>query len=115
MNISKGLLCALLGIALWSGVMPAEAIPLRIATWNVLHGIDTDHDHATNPNEDYAAATIETATGALIRVACSWNPPAGCGPSMVQLFVAIGSRTELTARSRSRSTSHAGRLAVTAC
>ena len=41
--------------------MPAEAIPLRIATWNVLHGVDTDHDHATNPNEDYAAVTAIVA------------------------------------------------------
>ena len=41
--------------------MPAEAIPLRIATWNVLHGVDTDHDHATNLNEDYAAVTAIVA------------------------------------------------------
>lgn len=28
--------------------------------------------------EDYAAATLETEGGALIRIACSWNLPAGC-------------------------------------
>ena len=57
MKIAKGLFCTLLGIALWSAVLPAEAIPLRIATWNVLHGVDTGHDHLTNLNDDYSAVT----------------------------------------------------------
>ena len=57
MKIANGILCALLGIALWSGAYSAQAIPVRIATWNVLHGVDTDHDHLTNLNDDYSAVT----------------------------------------------------------
>ncbi len=49
--------CVLLGIALGYAVLPADAIPVRIATWNVLHGVDTDHNHLTNLNDDYSAVT----------------------------------------------------------
>ena len=49
-----GLAAALLAVGL---VLPAGAIQVRIATWNVLHGVDTDHDHATNLNDDYSAVT----------------------------------------------------------
>ena len=61
MKITNGLLCALLGIAFWSAGLPAQAVPLRIATWNVLHGVDTDHDHLTNHNDDYSAVTAIVA------------------------------------------------------
>ena len=57
MKMIKGYVRALLGIALWSAPFSVQAIPVRIATWNVLHGVDTDHNHATNLNDDYSAVT----------------------------------------------------------
>ena len=56
MNIAKGILRTVLGIALWGAVLPVQAIPLRIASYNVLFGIDTGADRASAlPNDDYAA------------------------------------------------------------
>ena len=55
------LICVLFGIALGNAVLPADAIPVRIATWNVLHGVDTDHNHLTNLNDDYSAVTAIVA------------------------------------------------------
>ena len=52
-------LCLLAGVGL--AALPAQAVPLRIATWNVLHGVDTDHDHATNLNDDFSAVTAIVA------------------------------------------------------
>ena len=40
---------------------PATAVSVRIATWNVLHGVDTDHDHLTNLNDDFSAVTAIVA------------------------------------------------------
>jgi len=40
---------------------PATAVSVRIATWNVLHGVDTEHDHATNLNDDFSAVTAIVA------------------------------------------------------
>ena len=61
MKITRGLSWVLLGIAFGSAGLPAQAVPLRIATWNVLHGVDTDHDHLTNHNDDYSAVTAIVA------------------------------------------------------
>ena len=58
----KSIVCLLgLGLALWGLATPATAVSVRIATWNVLHGVDTDHDHATNLNDDYSAVTAIVA------------------------------------------------------
>jgi predicted dehydrogenase len=35
-------------------------------------------DHRTDVVEDYAVATLELATGTVVRLACSWNLSAGC-------------------------------------
>ena len=58
----KSVVCLFgLGLALWGMATPATAVSVRIATWNVLHGVDTDHDHLTNLNDDYSAVTAIVA------------------------------------------------------
>ena len=52
-------LCLLAGLGF--AALPAQAVSLRIATWNVLHGVDTDHNHLTNLNDDYSAVTAIVA------------------------------------------------------
>ena len=51
------IVCLWMGCVLLGAIQMASAVPVRIATWNVLHGIDTDHDHLTNLNDDYSAVT----------------------------------------------------------
>ena len=58
---SAKILCLLLAGWCLGGVIPADAVSVRIATWNILHGIDTDHDHLTNLNDDYSAVTAIVA------------------------------------------------------
>ena len=55
MNIVGRILRALLGIALWSAVHAAQAVEVRIASFNVKTGIDTDHYYGTTNVGDYAS------------------------------------------------------------
>jgi exonuclease III len=48
--------CALIGIAFSGAAISVQAIPVRIASYNVLEGIDTSADRTNGlPNDDYAA------------------------------------------------------------
>ncbi len=62
MRTTKGFWGIVLGIALWGAVIPAQAVQLRIATYNVLFGIDTGDDRTLSPtNDDYAAVQASIA------------------------------------------------------
>ena len=56
-KILRGLLCTFIGIALWGAVLPAPAVQVRIAEFNVETGIDTGSDRGTANDVDYVAAT----------------------------------------------------------
>ncbi len=58
MTKSNRYFCALLGFALWGAALSAEALQVRVATWNVLGGIDTSHDYTNAAVDiDYKAVT----------------------------------------------------------
>jgi len=57
MKIFRGLLCTFIGIALWGAALPAPAVQVRIADFNVAFGIDTDDDRGTTNDVDYVAVS----------------------------------------------------------
>ena len=57
MKILRGLLCTFIGIALWGAALPASAVQVRIADFNVAFGIDTDDDRGTTNDVDYVAVS----------------------------------------------------------
>jgi predicted dehydrogenase len=81
----------LVDLALW--MLPEEpvtAVSSRLfAKGEPLHG-------RTDRVEDYAVAQLELASGSVIRVACSWNLPAGCDAVIQASF--FGTRGGATLR-----------------
>ncbi len=57
MKILRGPLCTFIGIALWGAVLPAPAVQVRIADFNVAFGLDTNDDRGTTNDVDYVAVS----------------------------------------------------------
>ena len=89
-NFNNFRLRCLLGLTLLGTALTVQAIPVRIATYNVLHGVDTSSDRALGLPEDDYAAVLATMQRIQPDIVCFQELSLGDKAAWVEMAATLG-------------------------